>query len=117
MKILIVDDNQELACLVKWMLEEEGFEVWSAKDGEDGYAAYLLFNPDVVLTDIQMPQKNGLELMGSIRCHNPAIKTIYMSGDLTPYWHPLEKEKERYRVGVLEKPFSKHELMSLISQS
>jgi CheY-like chemotaxis protein len=117
MKILIVDDNQELACLVKWMLEDEGFEVRLAKDGADGYLAYLLFNPDVVLTDIQMPQKNGLELMGHIRCHNPAVKTIYMSGDLARYGLPLEEERKKYRVGVLEKPFSRHELMSLISQS
>jgi CheY-like chemotaxis protein len=117
MKILIVDDNQELAYLIKWMLEDEGFEVRSAKDGEDGYSAYLLFNPDVVLTDIQMPEKNGLELMGYIRCLNPTVKTIYMSGDLARYSLPLEEERRKYHVGVLEKPFSRHELMSLISQS
>jgi CheY-like chemotaxis protein len=117
MKILIVDDNQELAFLIKWMLEDEGFVVKSAKDGGDGYSAYLLFNPDIVLTDIQMPEKNGLELMKHIRCHNPTVKTIYMSGDLGQYWSPLEEERKKYHVGVLEKPFSRHELMNLISQS
>ena len=117
MKILIVDDNRELAFLIKWMLEEEGFEVKSAKDGEDGYLTYLVFNPDIVLTDIQMPEKNGLELMGHIRSHNPTVKTIYMSGDLSQFWSPLEEEKKKYHVGVLEKPFSRNELMSLIHQS
>lgn len=117
MKILIVDDNQELTFLIKWMLEDEGFEVRSAKNGEDGYLAYLLFNPDIVLTDIQMPEKNGLELMGHIRSHNPMVRTIYMSGDLGPYWLPLEEERKKYHVGILEKPFSRNELMSLICQS
>jgi CheY-like chemotaxis protein len=117
MKILIVDDNQELAFLIKWMLEDEGFEVRSAKDGGDGYSAYLLFNPDIVLTDIQMPERNGLELMKHIRSHNPEVKTIYMSGDLAPYSSPLEEEKKKYHVGVLEKPFSRNELMNLIAHS
>ena len=116
MKILVVDDNQDLAFLIKWMLEEEGYEVRSARDGSDGYSTYLLFNPDLVLTDIQMPEKKGLELIREIRSHNPGVRTIYMSGDLSPYWFPLEEEKEKYHVGVLEKPFSKNELMGLVSR-
>ena len=117
MKILIVDDNQDLAFLIKCMLEDEGYEVRSAENGRAGYSAYLLFNPDLVLTDIQMPEKNGLELMKEIRFHNPGVRTIYMSGDLSQYEPPLEEEKEKYHVGVLEKPFSKHELISLLSRS
>ena len=115
MKVLVVDDNQDLAFLLKWMLESEGFEARAATDGQDGYSTYLLFSPDLVLTDIQMPDKNGLELIKEIRCHNPAVRTIYMSGDLSPYWSTLEEEKERYHVGVLEKPFSKEQLMHLLN--
>jgi CheY-like chemotaxis protein len=117
MKILIVDDNQDLAFLIKWMLEDEGYDVRSAQNGSDGYTTYLLFNPDLVLTDIQMPEKNGLELIREIRCHDPGVKTIYMSGDLSQYGHPLDEEKEKYHVGVLQKPFSRDELISLVSQS
>ena len=116
MRVLIVDDNQDLAFLIKWMLEEEGYEVKSAKNGMDGYTMYFLFNPDLVLTDIQMPEKNGLELIKDIRCHNPGVRTIYMSGDLGQYGSPLAEEKEKYHAGVLEKPFSKNELITLLSQ-
>lgn len=115
MKILVVDDNQDLASLLQWMLESEGYEVRAAKDGEDGFSTYLLFSPDLVLTDIQMPEKNGLELIREIRCHNPAVRTIYMSADLSQYSSPLEEERQKYHVGVLEKPFSKEELMHLLS--
>ncbi len=115
MKVLIVDDNRDLALLLKWMLESEGYEVRAAQGGRDGYSTYLLFSPDLVLTDIQMPDKNGLELIKEIRCHNPAVRTIYMSGDLSLYRSPLKEEKEKYHVSVLEKPFSKQELMRLLN--
>ena len=116
MKILVVDDNQELASILQMMLEDEGYEVKAANDGTDGYMVYLLFEPDLVLTDIQMPGRNGLELMEDIRMHNPGVKTIYMSGDSGSYWSFLEEEKNRYRAGFIEKPFSKDQLINLVSQ-
>jgi CheY-like chemotaxis protein len=94
MNILIVDDNQDLASLIKWTLEDEGFEVRLARDGREGYSAFLMFKPDLILTDIQLPEQNGLELMEHVRCHDPEVRTIYMSGDLTQYWSPLEEEKK-----------------------
>ncbi len=115
MKILVVDDNLSLAQILKMILEEERHEVRLASDGMDGYASYLLFLPDLVITDIQMPEKNGLELIREIRCHNPAVRTIYMSADLSRYWSPLEEERKKYHAGILEKPFSKEELMHLLS--
>ncbi len=117
MRILIVDDNQDLAIILKSILEDEGYMVSLAKDGREGYSAFLLFKPDLILTDIQMPEQNGLELMERIRWHDPKVRTIYMSGDLGQYWSFLEEEKNKYRVGVLEKPFSKDQLISLLPQS
>ncbi len=117
MKILIVDDNTDLTALLSLMLENEGFDVKLANNGEDGYSAYLLFEPDVVITDIQMPIKTGIELMGLIRGHNPTVRTIYMSAELAPFQSFLEKEQEKYGVSVLQKPFSRGELMRSISQS
>ncbi len=114
MKVLIVDDNELLASAIQLMLEGEGFDVTLAKDGNEGYQAYLDFKPDLVLTDIQMPGENGLELMQHIRTHNPAVRTIYMSGDLDRYLFPLEEEKRKYPVNLLEKPFSRRDLVSLL---
>ncbi len=111
-----MDDNLELGSILQIMLEDAGHEVKSAGDGIDGYLAYLLFNPDLVITDIQMPGENGLELMKHIRMHNPTIRAVYMSGDLDRYDLPLEEEKKRYSVSLLEKPFSKDELMRAVSR-
>jgi CheY-like chemotaxis protein len=117
MKILIVDDNLGLAHILKMMIEEENHEVSLARDAIDGYLTYLLFKPDVIITDIQMPGKNGLELMELIRNHNPDVKVIYISADLGQFWPLLEKEKIRYPVSCLQKPFSKSELIRLLSGS
>lgn len=115
MKILIVVDNQGLAHILKMMLDEEKHEVRLARDGKDGYLNYLLCKPDLIITDIQMPEKNGLKLMEIIRKDNPEIKMIYVSTALSRFLPLLEEEKRRYPVSYLQKPFSKSELMRLLS--
>jgi len=96
------------------MLEDEGHEVRSGRDGRDGYLISLQFNPDLVITDIQMPGENGIVLMENIRKHNPRVRTIYMSGDLNRFGFSLEEEKKREQVRLLEKPFSMVELLRLL---
>ena len=105
MKVLVVDDNRSFADMIQEILEGDGLEVRSARDGVDGYSAYLLFKPDIVITDIQMPRENGLEMMGHIRTHDPMIKTIYMSGDIDPDRPLLKEEKRKYPVSFFKKPF------------
>lgn len=115
-KVLIVDDNKPLALILREMLEEEGYEVKTAGDGDSGYLAYLFFEPDLVLTDIQMPQKNGLELMRRIRRHDPRMTAIYMSADPDRFRKLLEEEEKKFRISLLAKPFTKVELMRLLSR-
>jgi CheY-like chemotaxis protein len=115
MKILVVDDNPLLADEIQKILKDDGLEVMSASDGLDGYSTYLDFKPDIILTDIQMPRKNGLEMMKRIRVHTPMIKTIYMSGNIDSYQPLLMEEKKRYPVTFIEKPFSLESLMRVVT--
>ncbi len=117
MKVLIVDDNAIFAFIIQEMLESEGFETRVATNARRGYWAYLLFNPDLVITDLQMEGQDGFELMSEIRVHNPCVSTIYMSADASPYRASLEEEKKRHQASFLEKPFSKTELMRMIVES
>jgi CheY-like chemotaxis protein len=113
-KVLVVDDNQPLAGIMKEILEGDGFEVMSAKDGIDGYSAYLLFRPDIIITDIQMPRENGLEMMGRIRTHDPMIRAIYISGDMRAFRSLLKEEQKRYPVRFFEKPFLVQSLKGMV---
>ena len=98
------------------MLENEAHEVRLARDGQDGFLTYLAFGADVVITDIQMPERDGLELMKLIRTCDPLVNAIYISCDLDRYGSLLEDERVRYRACLLQKPFSMGELLELLSQ-
>jgi CheY-like chemotaxis protein len=117
MRVLIVDDNEGLTALMKDMLETEGIcHVETAENGEDGYLAFLHFKPDIILTDIEMPVKSGLEMVKEIRVHHPGIKTIYMSGDMNRYRLLLEKEETEYKANLLDKPFSFSKVIGLFNE-
>ncbi len=115
-KVLIVDDNLLLASLLQVMLEDEGYETFVAGNGLDRYACYLRFRPEVVITDLEMPGANGMELMKNIRKQDPRVKTIYMSGDMPRFFPLLHEEKSRYPVSLLPKPFSREELLNLLAE-
>jgi CheY-like chemotaxis protein len=115
MKVLVVDDNRQLAAIIQEVLEDNGNDVVTAFDGVDGYSAYLAFRPDLVITDIQMPRKNGLDMMWHIRAHDPTIRTIYMSADMSSYQSLIKEEKNQYPVSFFEKPFSLESLARLVS--
>jgi len=115
MKILIVDDNEALAFVLKEMLDGEGFETKVATNGREGYFSYLVFEPDWIISDIHMPVENGLEMMKNIWLYEPTAKAIYISGDLSPYLDLIEDERSRHEVRCLEKPFSKEELTGLLT--
>jgi CheY-like chemotaxis protein len=57
---LIVDDNHVLALIIQLMLEVGSYETMSAEDGRDGYFTHLLFQPEVVITDLHLPGEKRL---------------------------------------------------------
>ena len=116
MKVLVVDDNKAMTTIIQTMIEKKNHRVITANDGENGYSAYLQFKPDLVLTDIQMPRKNGFELMTRIRSHNPSIMGIYMTGDPDRFLPRLKKEQNRHQVDFICKPFTLSELSMVLSK-
>ena len=116
MKVLVVDDNKGMTAIIRMLIEKKNHRVVTATDGENGYAAYLQFKPDLVLTDIQMPRKNGFELITKIRSHNPSIMVIYMTGDPGRFLPRLKDEQNRHQVDFICKPFSIAELSMMLSK-
>lgn len=116
-RILIVDDNEALVDLLKERLDmEDRYYVTTALNGEEGYAAFKNFKPDIILTDIEMPLKNGLEMVKNIRVHHPAIKAIYMSGNSYKYRGFLAQEKAKYKADLLNKPFAVSQVIKLFRE-
>lgn len=66
-KILIVEDEKLLTKILEMKLGHEGYEIVNAKDGEEGLNLMRQTKPDLVLLDIILPKKNGLEVMQEMR--------------------------------------------------
>lgn len=79
-RILVIDDNNEFRGLFREILEKAGYEVTEAADGDEGILSYREKPADLVITDIIMPGKEGLETMIELRREFPDIKIIAMSG-------------------------------------
>ena len=82
--ILLVDDNHDGLVVRKALLDELGYWVQLAGNGEEGLKLYEASNFDVVVTDYRMPRMDGVELIGRIRKLNPNARIILLSGFVEP---------------------------------
>ena len=112
--ILVVDDDELLARMVGEWLRGEGYQVWTARDGVQGYSSYYKYQAEMVVTDIDMPELDGFEMMRCIRTINPRAKAIYMSGAPEQYRRTLVSEAQNFGATVLRKPFGEMELLKII---
>lgn len=110
-RVLVVEDDENLGQIIAEVLTAAGYEVQTADDGLHGFMMYVQQQPEVVLTDIQMPELDGLEMMRCIRAINPKVKTMYITGALNQYREALIKERNEYGALVLDKPFSRNALL------
>jgi DNA-binding response OmpR family regulator len=111
-KVLVVDDDENFGQIMAETLIAAGYEVQTADDGLHGYLRYLDQQPEIVLTDIQMPELDGLEMIRCIRTINPNVKAIYISGAITQYQEALISEWKDHGALILNKPFSRKDLLA-----
>jgi len=78
--ILIVEDDSQIRTLLKETLEQEGFSTIVAEHGLEALALYEKNEIDLVITDILMPEKEGLGLITDLRKADPLVKIIAISG-------------------------------------
>jgi CheY-like chemotaxis protein len=80
---LIVDDDEMLRNLGRMLLGAQGYEVLSAEDGFDGLAALKRSLPDIIISDLRMPNMNGFEFLSVVRRRFPIIPVIVISGEFS----------------------------------
>jgi len=78
--ILIIDDDEHVLRTLKWALEKHGHQVVEVQDSRKGIAFFRHVPVDLVITDILMPHKDGLDIMMEIRSEFPDAKIVAMSG-------------------------------------
>ena len=79
-RILIIDDEQQIRSMLRLMLEREGYEVVEAPDGIEGIRVYRRKPADLIITDLIMPNKDGIGMIIELRKEFPDVKIIAMSG-------------------------------------
>jgi CheY-like chemotaxis protein len=79
-RILVVDDDGSICTMAKAILESQGYEVQCAADGFDALTALTRSLPDVIISDLQMPNMSGFEFLSVVRKRFPRIPTIAISG-------------------------------------
>jgi CheY-like chemotaxis protein len=108
-RILLVEDDEAVRDILKKALVSSGHEVEEAENGNVALAAYRRQPCDLVITDLVMPEKDGLETILELRRMNPAVKIVAMSGGgrtLGPGQFYLESAQLFGAYRVLAKPFT-----------
>jgi DNA-binding response OmpR family regulator len=113
----VVDDNEDLRGTVQALLQADGFEVAVAADGDAALAAHRLRPADVVITDLFMPDKDGIETIIELKKLYPSVKIIAMSGwTSTRGSDYLQVAREIGAAVTLQKPFDPQELSRVVRE-
>ena len=116
-RILIIDDDSAVLEILEEILKIEGHETFTACDGQEGMKLCHKQQPDLVITDIIMPEKEGIETILEIRRYYPEIKIIAISGggriDAENY---LKIAKAFGAVQVFTKPLKREQLLKAVDE-
>jgi CheY-like chemotaxis protein len=115
-RILVIDDEADMRALLDEMLRAGGHEVVLACDGRDGVAKYRANRADLVITDLFMPNQEGLETIVELRRDFPGVVIIAMSGK-TSASAMLSIAVRLGAVEVLIKPFQPAELLGAVARA
>lgn len=112
--VLVVDDQEVARVFIRECLKDEGYEVFEATNGKDGEALCRDQKMDMIITDIIMPEQEGIETICKIREEYPGMKVVAISGGDQLY---LDNALELGADNVLKKPFLKKDLLETIART
>jgi DNA-binding NtrC family response regulator len=114
-RVLIIDDESEVRSLLSRTLTLAGYEVVTVASGEEGTRACRQHSFDMVVVDMVMPEKDGLETLMEIRRGSPQARIIAMSGaPRTHVMDPLSVAMKLGAVASIMKPFTPDEFLGSV---
>jgi DNA-binding response OmpR family regulator len=113
-RILLIEDDDALRVVIAQALAHAGHEVLQASDGRQGLDIFHAAQFDLVLTDLVMPGKEGVETIIELRRENPSLKIIAMSGGMPRSNFYLDLASHLGAQRTLAKPFTPTELLGVI---
>src|SRR5947208_389358 len=112
-RILVIEDDPGMRVLLEEALAGAGHEVLAAVNGKEGVLLFRAHPANLVITDLFMPEQEGLETIRQLRSVNPALKIIAISG-AAPEWRVLEMAKHLGAQKTLAKPFVLQEIRDAV---
>lgn len=115
LRFLVADDNAVNRRLLAEIIQQQGAQVRQVEDGASAVSAYHEDTPDVVLMDVHMPVKDGIEAMLEIRTEDPTARIVAVTADARPEMHIslLQQGFDQ----VLSKPISEQDLVECVQES
>lgn len=118
MHILVIEDHEPMPRTIEAILTADGHTVVGAADGRAGMTLYAAQNFDLVITDILMPNQEGLETIREMVARNPVVKIIAVSGSGRDGGMDYLRVAEAFgAVSTLQKPFQPEDLLRLVRQA
>jgi DNA-binding NtrC family response regulator len=117
-RIMVVDDNPSIRRTLQLLLSKAGYEVMQAADGSEAVRLWRDRGGDLVITDLHMPEKDGIETIIELLSHSPGLRIIAMSGGgQTKRLELLGNATLLGAVLTIEKPFTIAEMMETVSRA
>jgi CheY-like chemotaxis protein len=116
-RILVIDDDRQARNVLKQILSRAGYDVVEAQDGAEGVRLFQATPADLVITDILMPEKEGLETIQELRQSAPQVKIIAISGGGEKGNLNFLRIAEKLGAQqTIQKPFSRQTLLDAVAQ-
>ena len=116
--ILVVDDEAPVRNLLSDVLEKEGYTVFTAETGVEASTIYNSKDIDLIITDLVMPEKGGIDLIMELKKQDPNIKVIAISGGggITGRFDYLPIAKLVGATEIIAKPFQVAEIRAQVAK-
>jgi CheY-like chemotaxis protein len=117
-RILIIDDEPQIRSMLRLMLERVGYEIAEAPDGIEGIRKYRENPADLIITDLIMPNKDGIGMIIDLKKEFPKVKIIAMSGGGVnrPEGY-LDGAKKLGATRTLTKPIVRDEMLKAVKET